>query len=222
MEVPDPCGGPIPAALAWSSARECVVAGCAAWPATARARFPERQGRLVELFEWGISGRGFRPLPRTVGISGSLRRAYDQMMDGMHAVPAGERAHGWVTALALAADRLTYDRLDTLARVARDADGSLRWMSGDDEARTVPDGGVADLLRMPSRTAVVDGQLVRRLRLARGLSQEDLAWKAGLGLTTLARVEHEDRPACKGRTLACLAEVLGENPLALVLADEPG
>ncbi len=43
----------------------------------------------------------------------------------------------------------------------------------------------------------------------------------GLGLATLARVEHHNRPACKGRTLACLAEVLGENPRALVATDEP-
>jgi hypothetical protein len=175
----------------------------------------------VELFEWGISGPGFRPLPRTVGISGSLRRAHDQMMEAVRAVPAGQRARGWVTAVALAADRLTYERLDRLARVARDADGSVRWLTGQDEAWAEPDGGVAYLLRMPERTAIVDGQLVRRLRLARGLSQEDLAWKAGLGLTTLARVEHLDRPACRGRTVACLADVLGENPRALVVADEP-
>lgn len=175
----------------------------------------------MKLFEWGVSGRASRPGTRPVGISGSRQRAQDRMLEALAEVPSGVRACGWVTALALGADRLTYDRLVTLARVSRERDGSLCWVTGGDEPRDAPDGGVADVLRMPEHTAVVDGQLLRRLRMARGLSQERLAWRAGLGLTTVARLERDPLPACRGKTVASLASVLGENPRALVAADDP-
>jgi DNA-binding XRE family transcriptional regulator len=193
----------------------------------------------MQLFEWGIAskpageaewrpagGPGLYSLRRgpgshPVGITGSAPGAQARMLEALDAVPAGILARGWVTALALAADRLTYDRLDTLVRVTRDADGTVRWLAGD----SLPDGaaraagGLADSGRLPLR--LIDGQRLRALRRARGLSQERLAWVAGVDMNTVARLERHPRPQCRGLTLALLAEALGENPRALVSAALP-
>jgi DNA-binding XRE family transcriptional regulator len=140
------------------------------------------------------------------------------MLEALDFVPAGILARGWVTALALSAGRLTYDRLDTLVRVTRDADGALRWLAGaslpDGAARAA--GGLADPGRLPLR--VVDGRRLRALRRARGLSQERLAWAAGVDMHTVARLERHSRTRCRGLTLALLAEALGEHPHALMSA----
>ena len=65
---------------------------------------------------------------------------------------------------------------------------------------------------------LVDGRRLRALRRARGLSQERLAWAAGVDLHTVARLERHPRPQCRGLTLTLLAEALGEHPHALVSA----
>ena len=51
--------------------------------------------------------------------------------------------------------------------------------------------------------------LVRRYRLAAGLSQEALAERAGLGVSTIAALERGRRNAPRADTLALLAEALG-------------
>jgi DNA-binding XRE family transcriptional regulator len=135
------------------------------------------------------------------------------MLEAVAAVPAGLLAKGWVTAVALGADRLTYDRLDTIARVTRAKDGTMHWQLDDHEA------ALASAPQPADPVTVVDGQRLRQLRRARGLSQESLAWTAGLGLTTIARLESQPRPRCRYGTLARLAAVLGENPRAI--ADSP-
>ena len=58
-----------------------------------------------------------------------------------------------------------------------------------------------------------------------GLSQAELAGKAGVSLTTLARLERRGRTSCRGRTLARLATALGEDPASTTLhpsPDKPG
>lgn len=65
--------------------------------------------------------------------------------------------------------------------------------------------------------AVVDGAQLRRVRREHGLSQERLAWAAGVSITTITKLEREPRSACTKRTLALLCEALGEAPAALTL-----
>lgn len=69
-----------------------------------------------------------------------------------------------------------------------------------------------DASPLPPYTAVIDGQRLRQLRIQHGLSQENLAYRARIGRTALARLEHERRPRCRTRTLALLAVVLEEIP----------
>jgi transcriptional regulator with XRE-family HTH domain len=63
---------------------------------------------------------------------------------------------------------------------------------------------------------VADGQRLRQLRRQRGMSQEALADRAGMSVATVGRLERQDRPSCRGRTLARIAAVLGERPAAIM------
>jgi serine/threonine-protein kinase RsbW len=64
-------------------------------------------------------------------------------------------------------------------------------------------------------TAVVDGDRLRELRCQRGLSEEELADQAGVSLSTVTRLERDQRPACRSWTLAQLAIALSEHPSAI-------
>jgi DNA-binding Xre family transcriptional regulator len=66
---------------------------------------------------------------------------------------------------------------------------------------------------------IIDGQRWRQLRRQRGLSQEMLADRAGVSTATVGRLERCDHPSCRGRTLARLAAVLGEQPAAIIPTD---
>jgi DNA-binding XRE family transcriptional regulator len=171
----------------------------------------------MQLFEWGVVCKApSHPAPRTVGVTDAAHRARTRMLEALAAAPAGLLAKGWITVVALGADRLTYDRLDTVAQVTRDKNGTLRWHLGD---RAAPPLSTPE---SAAQVAVIDGRQLRQLRRARGLSQENLAWTAGLGLTTIARLESQPRPRCRYATLARLAAVLGENPRAIADGSQPG
>jgi DNA-binding XRE family transcriptional regulator len=62
---------------------------------------------------------------------------------------------------------------------------------------------------------IADGQRLQQLRLQHGLSQQRLADRAGVSLTTVGRLERQDRKSCRGRTLARIAAALGEHPDAI-------
>jgi serine/threonine-protein kinase RsbW len=64
-------------------------------------------------------------------------------------------------------------------------------------------------------TAIVNGDTLRRLRHKSGLTQEQLATKAGLSPATVGRLERTPRSTCRSRTLARLAAAVGELPPAL-------
>jgi DNA-binding XRE family transcriptional regulator len=64
---------------------------------------------------------------------------------------------------------------------------------------------------------VLDGPRLRRLRRQHGWSQEELADRAGISVTTVAKLERQPHPSCRGRTLARLAAALGERPAAFIL-----
>ena len=68
---------------------------------------------------------------------------------------------------------------------------------------------------MRTWTVTLDGQRLRALRRAHGLSQEKLAGLAGVSPATVRRLERQRHPSCRGRTLARLAAALGEPPAAL-------
>ncbi len=70
-------------------------------------------------------------------------------------------------------------------------------------------------------TTVLDGHQLRRLRHQRGLSQEQLASRAGISLSAITRLERESRAACRCRTLARLASALGEIPGTLISTQPP-
>ncbi|MGH3120798.1 MAG: helix-turn-helix domain-containing protein [Streptosporangiaceae bacterium] len=63
--------------------------------------------------------------------------------------------------------------------------------------------------------AVLDGHQLRHLRRQQGLSQEQLAAKAGVSQSTVARLEPPPHITCRSRTLARLAAALGEPTAAL-------
>ena len=67
------------------------------------------------------------------------------------------------------------------------------------------------------RTIALDGMRLRELRRQHGLSQETLADRAGLSITTVARLESQPTSPCRGRTLGRLAAALGEEPEAISL-----
>ncbi len=70
---------------------------------------------------------------------------------------------------------------------------------------------------LPPHTAIIDGRLLRQLRRQRGLSIDDLAHQAGVGITTLGRLERQDRPRCRMTTLARLARELDADPAAIAI-----
>jgi transcriptional regulator with XRE-family HTH domain len=72
-----------------------------------------------------------------------------------------------------------------------------------------------------SWTIVLDGTRLRKLRRERGLSQEQLAERAGISLRTVARLERQSRAPCRGRTLARLAIALDEQPASMRLPGPP-
>jgi transcriptional regulator with XRE-family HTH domain len=61
-------------------------------------------------------------------------------------------------------------------------------------------------------TTVIDGDLLRRMRRQRGLSQERLADLAGVSLTTVARLERPSMQPCRTWTLYRLANALEQHP----------
>jgi len=73
-----------------------------------------------------------------------------------------------------------------------------------------------------SWTTVLAGTRLRQLRRARGLSQEQLADRARISLTTVARLERQPQASCRGRTLARLAAALDEQPGAIRPASPAG
>jgi transcriptional regulator with XRE-family HTH domain len=64
----------------------------------------------------------------------------------------------------------------------------------------------------------IDGHRLRQLRRQHGLSQDTLADRAGISLSTIARLESQPTAPCWGRTLARLATALGEQPTAITPA----
>ena len=72
-----------------------------------------------------------------------------------------------------------------------------------------------------SWTTMIDGRRLRQLRRRHGLSQDDLATKAGISLTTVARLERQSSGPCRCRTLARLARALDEDPASTVLRPPP-
>jgi DNA-binding XRE family transcriptional regulator len=61
-------------------------------------------------------------------------------------------------------------------------------------------------------TTVIDGERLREMRLERGLSQEQLAHLARISLSTMARLESQERSPCRSWTLGRLAAALDETP----------
>jgi DNA-binding XRE family transcriptional regulator len=59
------------------------------------------------------------------------------------------------------------------------------------------------------------GERLRRARSRAGLTQATLAREAGVGLSTIGKLERQDRPRCHFRTRARLATALGTHPQAL-------
>jgi transcriptional regulator with XRE-family HTH domain len=73
----------------------------------------------------------------------------------------------------------------------------------------------------PTRTAdrwfaVVDGTRLRQLRHQHGLSTAELAGKAGVGLSTVLRLERQPQQSCRTRTAARLAAALNQPPAVLI------
>jgi DNA-binding XRE family transcriptional regulator len=71
-------------------------------------------------------------------------------------------------------------------------------------------------------TTMLNGTRLRQLRLQHGLSQEALADRPGISLTTVARLERRPCGPARCRTLARLAAALGEPPAATELSPATG
>ena len=78
---------------------------------------------------------------------------------------------------------------------------------------------MTDATATPTRAqrwlTTLDGHQLRQLRRQAGLSQANLAGRAGLSLTTIVRLEHSAHASCRPRTLGRLAAALGEPPAHL-------
>ncbi|MFI5064207.1 MAG: ATP-binding protein [Streptosporangiales bacterium] len=59
---------------------------------------------------------------------------------------------------------------------------------------------------------VLDGRRLRQLRRERGLSQAQLADRAGMSPATIGRLERQPAASCRSRTAARLAGALGADP----------
>jgi DNA-binding XRE family transcriptional regulator len=68
---------------------------------------------------------------------------------------------------------------------------------------------------------VLDGQRLQRLRRQRGLSQGQLAGRAGISPATVGRLERQPAAPCRSRTLGRLAAALCEEPDGLTPAEPP-
>jgi serine/threonine-protein kinase RsbW len=69
----------------------------------------------------------------------------------------------------------------------------------------------------------LDSERLRQARKWAGLSQERLAYAAGVSLTTVGSLERQARPRCHFRTRARLAAALGAHPkLITAVPDEAG
>lgn len=98
---------------------------------------------------------------------------------------------------------------------------------GGDQRRRVgrqPSSSAASqtLLRFWVHAGILPGVLIggkiKRLRLERGLTQEDAAYAAGIAVSTLQRIEADEyEPRLK--TIRALAKVLGVSPGELIDAD---
>jgi transcriptional regulator with XRE-family HTH domain len=69
--------------------------------------------------------------------------------------------------------------------------------------------------------AVVDGARLRQLRRQHGLSVAGLADKAGIGLSTVIRIERQPRHSCRTRTLVRLAAALNQPAAVLTSSQSP-
>jgi DNA-binding XRE family transcriptional regulator len=65
----------------------------------------------------------------------------------------------------------------------------------------------------------VDGEQLRARRAEQGLSQEKLAEKAKVGLTTVRNLETKPEPACRAWTIGLLAAALDTQPSLLTRSD---
>lgn len=120
---------------------------------------------------------------------------------------------------------------DWLRRLAREP-GVDPWLLLDQLATCTRDPGhpgIGPLMNgthSPARSgdrwfAVVDGAQLRRLRRQRGLSAAELARKAGIGLSTVIRLERQHQGRCRTRTLVRLAAALGRSPAILTPGQPP-
>jgi transcriptional regulator with XRE-family HTH domain len=83
--------------------------------------------------------------------------------------------------------------------------------------------GALSPTRPPDRwLTVVDGARLRQLRRQHGLSAAELADQAGIGLSTVTRLERHPHRSCRTRTLARLAAALGQPSAALTVDPSPG
>ena len=68
---------------------------------------------------------------------------------------------------------------------------------------------------------LLDGRQLRQLRRRRGLTQAELAAKAGLSSATVARLERGTCLTCRCRTVARLAAALDTPPITLISQPSP-
>ena len=145
-------------------------------------------------------------------ITGSAPGAQAQMLEALRAVPAGISARGWVTAWRCALTGLTYNRLDTLVRVTRDANGTVHWSW----RRSLPDG--ARGLPGPGRAWSTAPASCRRAAtpVAAAGRLEAVAGKARVGCRgdsgTVCPAEHHPRPSRRRTHSALLANHWAESP----------
>ena len=58
---------------------------------------------------------------------------------------------------------------------------------------------------------------LREIRMEHGMSQEELAEKAGMSRTTISKIENDEEANVNTRTVAKIAEVFGVNPSEIFL-----
>lgn len=83
---------------------------------------------MRRLYEWEVR-LGSTQRVSSCGVTDEPLRARRRMLDAIATAPTGEVAHGSVTAMELALPHDYYDYYQTLGRVERDPNGTVRWLA---------------------------------------------------------------------------------------------
>lgn len=90
---------------------------------------------MIRLYEWAVAtGPGSETRRSPVGVTGQQTTARTRLIDALLSLPSGTAARGWITVMGYVPASNGYQRFCTPVRAELEPGGSLRWISGGDDA----------------------------------------------------------------------------------------